>query len=118
MGGDIVILSFWGELEKIAEERSLTDRALAAAPAAGAVAGGVWGAADPRAFNPSGLFPSLAKSHGGLRSRAVSGLLGAGLGATTGWLPSVARDAYRAMTPSPKLSTTPVVEVKRPNRSW
>jgi hypothetical protein len=119
MSADI-ILAFWDELEKVAapvhtplmfdamrrellkiagETPSYPDRALAAAPLAGATVGGLWGLASPQAFNPEALFTSL-KGHGaGLRGRAVSGVLGAGLGATTAWLPSTVRDAYRAILP-------------------
>ena len=89
--------AFFSELEKVGKETK-TDKVLMALPGIGAILGGAWGAASPAAFSPEALFPKYIKQVG-LRSkqgRALSGLLGAGAMATTGWLPSTLRDTYRA----------------------
>lgn len=92
--------AFWEELKKIAQEKeTTTDKVLKAAPGVGAVAGGVWGGLDPKAFAPKSLMPRLVKSNRSLGGRAVSAVLGAGMGATTAWLPSAVRDTYRTLKP-------------------
>lgn len=88
-------------LVKLAQQPSTTDRAIAAAPGVGAVMGGAWGVLDPKAFNPTGLMPRIVNSPYGFRGRLVSGILGAGLGASTGALPMALRDTYRATRPPP-----------------
>jgi hypothetical protein len=76
-------------------EMSRTDKALKFAPGAGAVAGGAYGFANPA---------SKAIGSSNLKSRFAGAIIGAGLGATTGWLPQavkdsadVARDTYRGL---------------------
>jgi hypothetical protein len=96
MGNEGVYLAMWDELEKISEE-STTDRVLKAAPGVGAVAGGVWGVASPTAFNPASLFTGLKDKVHGIKGRGASAVLGAGLGATTTWIPSALRDSKRAV---------------------
>ena len=82
------VASFWSEIEKIAksDERSLTDRALQALPGAGGLVGGALGYMDP----------SAGRS---VKGKLISAALGAGTGATLGWLPSVARDMKDAIMP-------------------
>lgn len=82
------VASFWSELEKIAKDDkpSLTDRAMLALPGVGALAGGTLGYLDPTA-GP------------GVKGKLISAALGAGTGATLGWLPSVARDLKDAIMP-------------------
>lgn len=93
-----LIFHYLLELEKIAvagEKPSKTDRTLKALPGVGAAAGAAWGASSPNAFNPQSLFPKIknVRSAGG---RAASGVLGAGMLATTAWLPSALKDAKDA----------------------
>jgi hypothetical protein len=94
----IAARSFVNELEKISEQSGV-DRVLQAGPGVGAVIGGTVGAIDPKKFDPGTIFKSLRGKGGTAKGRVVSGVLGAGLGATTGWLPSVIRDAVRAAKP-------------------
>ena len=96
MAGRIMAHAFHDEMEKISRE-STTDRVLAAAPGVGAIAGGAFGAARPTAFDPGTIFKSLKGKGHTSKGRVVSGILGAGLGATTGWLPSTLRDGYKAV---------------------
>ena len=105
--GRAIAQAMWTELEKISGE--MTDRALHAAPGVGAVVGGVAGAARPNLFNPESLFPKLRGKGTSAKSRVVSGVLGAGLGATTGWLPTALRDAKRAVL-NQKSKTAEVIE--------
>jgi len=107
----VVEYAFFDELEKIANQpglnqiatpnyqtkRSTTDRVMSALPAAGAVAGGAHGYTHTKAFSPKALFPALKNPKFKGRAKVVSGVLGAGLGATTAWLPSAFRDAARAV---------------------
>jgi len=76
----------------VAEQRTTTDRVLQGLPAVGGVAGAATGALRP------GLIDA-GRSGGDLKHRAVAALLGAGTGATLGWLPSVVRDGMRAVKP-------------------
>jgi hypothetical protein len=103
-------------LRKKAED-SLTDRALAAAPGLAAVPGFAIGATNPQAFNPRGLFPSVSEKFvQSKKGRLVSGLLGAGAFATTGWLPAALRDTGRALMPQGKpadTTTAPIVIKKQ-----
>lgn len=81
-------------------EPSKTDRAIKALPAAGAVTGGVLGALRP------GLIDA-GRAGGDLKHRAAAALLGAGTGATLGWLPDVMREGLRAVKPE-KVATAAV----------
>jgi hypothetical protein len=92
------------DMQKGAQEQpTLTDRVFQAAPGIGALGGAAWGATSPQAFDPTSLFKSI-KSPSSAKGRAVSGLLGAGLGATSLWLPSALRDAAKAVVqPTPPM---------------
>ena len=83
-------------MKKTSEERTRTDRVLHVLPGVGAVIGGTVGAAMPTKFDPSVVSKNL-KPHS-VGGRIVSGLLGAGLGGTTMWLPSAVRDTKRALS--------------------
>ena len=75
-----------------AEQRTAMDRLLQGLPAVGGVAGAATGALRP------GLIDA-GRSGGDLKHRAVAAVLGAGTGATLGWLPAVVRDGMRAVKP-------------------
>ena len=77
--------AFRDELAKIAEALTVKDKALRILPAVGATAGGIIGAAKTK------------------NKRAVRGLLGAGTGATVGWLPQVFDEAAKASRAKTKL---------------
>ena len=101
--GRMLAQSMWTELEKIAKDKdepSKTDRALEALPGVGALAGGAAGAVDPKRFDP-GWFKKGLKGTGA-KGRVVSGLMGAGTGATIGWIPSALRDAKDALSSKKK----------------
>ena len=78
------VASFWSELEKIAGEPTLTDRALLAAPGVGGAIGGAVGYLK-------------AAPHLKAKGKALAALSGVVEGATLGWLPSVARDLKDAI---------------------
>ena len=108
----VVEYAFFDELEKISnsqpglnqipmpnyqtKKRSTTDRVMSALPAAGAVAGGAYGYTHKDMFNPKQMFPALKNPRLKGRAKVVSGILGAGLGATTAWFPAAFRDAAKA----------------------
>ena len=71
---------------------STTDHLLQAGPGIGATVGGATGALIPH--HPMG--------------RAVSGILGTGVGASTGRLPTAGRDLYRAVRPVPTQQPTKI----------
>lgn len=96
--GIVSTAAFWVELEKIAEEQSLGQRAMMAAPAVGAVAGGIAGYRMPHLLDPTAFEVGASKVKG--RGRLLAGLLGAGTGATLGWMPQVARDFKNSVMPS------------------
>lgn len=75
-----------------AEQRTAVDRLLQGLPAVGAAAGAATGALWP------GLIDA-GRSGGDLKHRAIAAALGAGTGATLGWLPAVVRDGMRAVKP-------------------
>lgn len=100
-------------------QQSTAQRVMRAAPGAAAIAGGVWGAASPNAFNPGSMFKSLdrAGAHS-VKGRIASGLLGAGLTGTTAALPSVLHDSYRALRPQQaKTASVQVGPPPSPNRT-
>ena len=85
---------FFSEAEKIAKEDSKADKVIKSLPGIGAIIGGAAGAASPKMFNPSGMFPEYIKSVG-LRSakgRALSALLGAGVVSGLGWTVPALKD--------------------------
>jgi hypothetical protein len=103
-----------GKYKTAQEDPSLVDRGLAVLPAVGGAVGGALGAMDPKAFDPSAMFPELKRgvAKGSGKARIASGILGAGTGATVGWLPSVARDAVQAVAgppPSRDSRTAPIM---------
>lgn len=97
----IMAAAFADELEKIAEA-GLGERAMMVAPAAAAVPGFLLGASDTQTFDPATLVgKKFSKNYlgagGSLRSRAVSGLLGAGALGTTAGLPLLMYGAYKGL---------------------
>jgi hypothetical protein len=95
--------SFLQELEKISEsdepkakkKKKTLDRAMDAGPGIGAVIGGTLGAAAPDRLEPEKLVKALAGRP--VARRVGAGVIGAGIGASTGWLPATIRDASRAI---------------------
>lgn len=88
MRDDVLTEAFADELEKLAFDP------LAALPAIGTVATGIWAAANPKRFDPAWVNPKWAGGTGP-QARLMSGLLGAGTAAGLMSLPSVLAAPFR-----------------------
>tara|TARA_Y100000034_G_scaffold135869_1_gene209520 strand:+ start:4525 stop:5346 length:822 start_codon:yes stop_codon:yes gene_type:complete len=103
--GRLLAQAMWTELEKIAEAG---ERAMKAAPGVGAVIGGVAGAANPDLFDPRTIVKKTKGST--IKGRIISGVMGAGAGATTGWLPQALKDTKDALTKKGSEKVAEVIE--------
>ena len=106
-------------LRKTAEDQSMLDRAQQAAPGLATLPGFALGAADTQTFDPRNLIGERAgRALGapkGLKSRIVSGLVGAGALSTAAALPGMLRDSAHAVGGSKPAAaaTAPIIIQKK-----
>lgn len=78
------------DFQKTAEEKRKRDRLADALPGIGTLAGAGAGARFPARFGGTAMVAG-----GGTPARVAGAVLGAGVGASTGWIPATLRDTYQ-----------------------